>query len=111
MTAATGITMPPQAISRAHIVRSFGQAAAHYDEFAALQRAVADRLLTSIAMPAPATVFDLGCGTGYCLAKLRTRFPGAELVALDLALPMLRASADRVPDGTRRSIVHPAPAA
>jgi malonyl-CoA O-methyltransferase len=87
-------------IARAHIARSFGQAAAYYDEFAALQRAVADQLLAAISVQAPQAALDLGCGTGYCAAKLRARFPAAHLVALDLALPMLQASATRVTSDT-----------
>ena len=76
-----------------HIARSFGQAAAHYDEFAVLQREVADSLLVGIAVAAPGAMLDLGCGTGYCAGKLSARFPAAQLVALDLALPMLHAAA------------------
>jgi malonyl-CoA O-methyltransferase len=88
------------AIPLHHIARSFGQAAARYDEFAALQREVADELLTGIEVAAPATVLDLGCGTGYCAARLGSRFTSAQLLALDLALPMLHASAARVPHAT-----------
>ncbi|MGP1609206.1 MAG: methyltransferase domain-containing protein, partial [Burkholderiales bacterium] len=103
MSAAREVQTPAEAqpIQRAHIARSFGQAAAHYDEFAALQRAVADRLLLHAHAPAPETVLDLGCGTGYCAGRLRAQFPDANVVALDLALPMLRASATRVSEDTR----------
>lgn len=80
-------------IALTHIARSFGQAAAHYDEFAGLQREVADSLLAGVDVSAPGTMLDLGCGTGYCTGKLSARFPAAQLVALDLALPMLHATA------------------
>lgn len=89
-----------RSIPLTQIARSFGQAAAHYDEHAALQRDVADRLLDRIAATNPATALDLGCGTGYCAGKLGARFPDAQLLALDLALPMLHASAARVPHDT-----------
>lgn len=93
-----GAPRPP--IPLARIARSFGQAAARYDEHAALQREVADRLLQCIEQRiepgTPTTVLDLGCGTGYCADKLRARFPAAHLLALDLALPMLHASAARM---------------
>jgi malonyl-CoA O-methyltransferase len=85
------------AIPRAHIARSFGQAAARYDAFADLQRAVADRLLSMLDESMPARVIDIGCGTGYCSAQLATHFPGAQLLALDLAVPMLNATSARVP--------------
>jgi malonyl-CoA O-methyltransferase len=87
-------------IPLADIARSFGHAAAHYDEYATLQRAVADRLMASIDT-AGKTVLDLGCGTGYCAGKLGARFPSAQLLAIDLALPMLHASAARVPETTQ----------
>jgi malonyl-CoA O-methyltransferase len=82
-------------IPLAQIARSFGEAAARYDEHAALQREVADRLLSRTASTAPHLVLDLGCGTGYCASKLGAKFPDAQLLALDLALPMLQMSAAR----------------
>lgn len=87
-------------IPRAHIVRSFGRAATRYDTFADLQRAVADRLLAMLDDSAPACTLDLGCGTGYCSAQLAARFPDTQLIALDLAEPMLQATALRVPSQT-----------
>lgn len=79
-----------------HIARSFGRAAASYDAHAELQREVADALLAALSSAVvPATLLDLGCGTGYCSAALHARYPAAQLYALDLALPMLQASAQR----------------
>jgi malonyl-CoA O-methyltransferase len=79
-----------------HIARSFGRAATTYDAHAELQREVADALLAPLTqVAAPAAVLDLGCGTGYCSAALRARYPTTQLYALDLALPMLQASAQR----------------
>jgi malonyl-CoA O-methyltransferase len=71
--------------------RSFEQAAAHYDEAAALQQEVAGRLLERLQLMKiqPRRVLDLGCGTGQCIPGLMARYRGAELVALDIALPML----------------------
>jgi len=84
------------AIPLRHIARSFGRAAATYDAHAELQREVADALLAALPHTAvPATLLDLGCGTGYCSAALRACYPAAQLYALDLALPMLQASAQR----------------
>jgi malonyl-CoA O-methyltransferase len=94
---------PEQRVSIAstHIARSFGHAAARYDDFAELQREVADHLLTCVALKSPATALDLGCGTGYCTSKLAARFPSAQLFALDLALPMLHATSMRAPHDTQ----------
>lgn len=76
--------------------RSFDRAAASYDQAAALQRRVADRLLSGLD-GAPLRLLDAGCGTGYGTAGLRTRFPQATLYALDLAPAMLAAAQRRVP--------------
>jgi malonyl-CoA O-methyltransferase len=71
--------------------RAFGRAASDYAAIAVLQREVESRLLEQLvyAKQSPARILDLGCGPGRASAELRKRYPGAELVALDLALPML----------------------
>ncbi len=75
---------------RTRIARAFGRSASSYDNHAGLQRQVADSLLAMLPAHEQATqVLDLGCGTGYCSARLRQRFPESVVVALDLALPML----------------------
>lgn len=80
-------------ISRALIARAFGRAASRYDQHADLQRKVADELLSAIVQNVNAPqMIDLGCGTGYCSLMLRQQYPDAELLALDMALPMLEAT-------------------
>ena len=87
-------------IDKRSVAGSFGRAAASYDAHAALQRQVADRLLDGLApSAAPLRILDLGSGTGYCGARLRERFPAAQLVALDLSPAMLRQAMDRRPGG------------
>lgn len=80
-------------ISRALIARAFGRAASHYDQHADLQRKVAEELLSAITLDnAVPHMIDLGCGTGYCSLMLRQQFPAGQLLALDMALPMLQAT-------------------
>jgi len=71
--------------------RSFARAASTYDAHAVLQAEVGDRLLEHLELVRlePARVLDLGCGTGRSLPALRERYPQADLVALDIAAPML----------------------
>lgn len=78
----------------AHIRRAFGRAAATYDAHAALQAEVQARLQERLdELPiAPRRVLDAGSGTGRGTAALRKRYPQAQIIALDLALPMLRAA-------------------
>jgi malonyl-CoA O-methyltransferase len=89
----------PEALDLAEIRRAFDLAAASYDAHAVLQRVVCDRLLERLDFMTlqPARVLDVGCGTGYGLAHLRTRYAAAELCALDVAQAMLAAARARLP--------------
>lgn len=69
---------------------AFDRAAASYDAAAEFQRLICDRLVALLPCErTPATIADLGCGTGYTSAALATRYPQAELYALDFAPAML----------------------
>jgi malonyl-CoA O-methyltransferase len=71
--------------------RHFGRAARGYTAAAKLQRDVATRLAESLdyAKRPPARILDLGSGPGVDSAMLRKRFPKAQVIALDAAIPML----------------------
>ena len=74
--------------------RAFSRAASGYGSAAALQHAVEARLLESLDYlddRVPATVLDLGSGPGTAARALQRRWPKARVLAIDLALPMLRA--------------------
>jgi malonyl-CoA O-methyltransferase len=75
--------------------RSFDRAARTYDAAAAVQREIRTRLLErlDIVRLAPATVLDLGAGTGHASRELKRRYSSAKVIALDISLPMLRQSA------------------
>ncbi|HEX5755684.1 MAG TPA: malonyl-ACP O-methyltransferase BioC [Arenimonas sp.] len=78
---------------RRQLRRSFGRAAPNYAAVAALQREVESRLLEQLDYleeRKPARVLDLGCGPGRASAAMKQRWPKAEVIAVDMALPMLR---------------------
>jgi malonyl-CoA O-methyltransferase len=80
--------------------RSFGRAAPNYSAIAVLQREVEVRLLEQLDFlenKSPARVLDLGCGPGRSSAAMKQRWPKSEVIAVDVALPMLR----EVPRHTR----------
>jgi malonyl-CoA O-methyltransferase len=79
--------------------RHFSRAAQTYLAAAALQKEVEARLLEQVDVleQVPQCVLDLGSGPGRAAGTLKKRWPKAQVVAMDLALPMLR----QVPEQTR----------
>lgn len=81
-------------LDRERIRRNFGRAARSYEQHDALQREVQQSLLERLDfyLETPARVLDVGAGTGRGTALLKQRYAKAEVIAVDLALPMLRAA-------------------
>jgi malonyl-CoA O-methyltransferase len=78
---------------RRQLRRAFGRAAPNYAAVAALQREVEARLLEQLDYlddRAPQRVLDLGSGPGRASGAMKKRWPKAEVIAVDAALPMLR---------------------
>jgi malonyl-CoA O-methyltransferase len=76
----------------AHVRRAFGRAAATYDANAVLQHQVEAHLLGRLDFleTTPMRVVDLGCGPGHAALAMRKRWKSAQVIALDMAMPMLR---------------------
>lgn len=79
-------------LDRARVQRNFARAAQTYEQHDALQREVQQSLLERLDfyLESPARVLDVGAGTGRGTALLKKRYPKAEVIAVDLALPMLQ---------------------
>lgn len=76
-----------------HVRRAFSRAASSYAAAAALQREVEKRLLESLDYlegRTPQVVLDIGSGPGHASAAMKKRWPKAQVIALDMAEPMLR---------------------
>lgn len=83
----------PSMFDTRHVRRAFSRAASSYDAAAALQREVGKRLLESLdylEQRVPQVVLDVGSGPAHATAAMKKRWPKAQVIALDLALPMLR---------------------
>jgi malonyl-CoA O-methyltransferase len=95
----------PHDVDPAAVRRAFGRAAATYDAAAALQREVGSRMAQRLdyVKLAPARILDAGCGTGEAVGELAVRYPGARVIAFDIALPMTVAARSRA--RSRRSLV------
>ncbi|AEG01533.1 malonyl-ACP O-methyltransferase BioC [Methylomonas methanica] len=77
-------------LDKHRVKRSFAAAAAGYDRLASLQRQVGLDLLRRFPLSGGEEVIvDLGCGTGFLTHQLAADFSGQQLLALDIALPML----------------------
>jgi malonyl-CoA O-methyltransferase len=81
-------------IDKARVRASFDRAASSYDAAAVLQAEVRNRMLERLDLVriAPQRILDAGCGTGHATAALSGRFRKSEVLALDIALGMLKAT-------------------
>jgi malonyl-CoA O-methyltransferase len=82
-------------LDKAKIRHSFSSASLTYDGVAELQRTVGYALLETVDTPITGTLLDIGCGTGFLTSEL-LRFNPELLIALDMALPMLHATRDKL---------------
>ncbi|MGE5669546.1 MAG: malonyl-ACP O-methyltransferase BioC [Betaproteobacteria bacterium] len=91
----------PREVDPSAVRRGFARAAPTYDAAAALQREVGTRMAQRLdyVKLAPAAILDAGCGTGEAIGELSARYPGARIVGLDLALPMVEAARARAVSG------------
>jgi len=73
------------------IRRAFDRASASYDEAALLQAEVRSRMLDRLDLVElkPRIAVDAGCGTGHGSRALLRRYPGCQVIALDLSEGML----------------------
>ena len=79
-------------LDRRLLQRRFGRSAASADAGGFLAREVARRMAERLGYikHEPARILDLGCGVGPDFALLGERYPQAERIGLDFALPLLR---------------------
>jgi malonyl-CoA O-methyltransferase len=84
-------------IDKKQVRRAFNRAAPGYDAAAVVQREVCGRMLERLAYVKlqPARILDAGCGTGWGTRQLSERYSAAHVVALDMAIGMLRQSGAR----------------
>ena len=61
-------------------------------------KAIADWVHTNHPEFRPRRILDIGCGMGHNVLPIARRFPGAEIVAIDTGVPMLRYGHARATD-------------
>ncbi len=77
-------------IDKGKVKQSFSHAASHYDEIAVLQKKVGLDLLNRFDVDYSKRFLDLGCGTGFLTQELIQKGGAQEIIAVDLALSMLK---------------------
>jgi malonyl-CoA O-methyltransferase len=84
-------------LDKTKIRQAFSTASTTYDSVAALQRIVGYALLDKVDSNITGTFVDLGCGTGFLSAEL-LHFNPEQLIAVDIAMPMLQATRNKLLD-------------
>jgi malonyl-CoA O-methyltransferase len=81
-------------LDKQRVRQNFGRAATSYEKHDVLQQEVQSALLERLDFYTadPGRIVDVGAGTGRGTALLKKRYAKAEVIAIDLALPMLRAA-------------------
>jgi len=89
----------PHRLDKTLLRRAFERAAKSYDEAALLQREVGARMLERLDLMrlSPAIILDIGAGTGHASAALARRYKNTRVIAIDLAVPMLKQAQTHVP--------------
>ena len=87
----------PRDVDPAAVRRGFARAVSTYDRAAVLQREIGNRMAQRLdyVKIVPSAILDAGCGTGEAIGELALRYPGAQLIAFDIALPMVEAARRR----------------
>jgi malonyl-CoA O-methyltransferase len=79
-------------LDRRQVRHNFGRAARTYEKHDVLQREVQSVLSERLDFyeATPERIIDVGAGTGRGSALLKKKYPKAQVIAMDLAVPMLR---------------------
>jgi malonyl-CoA O-methyltransferase len=86
-------------IDKQLLQKRFSSNAKTYDQFANVQKKMADFLLKHLVIKrndsSPLHILEIGCGTGYLTAKLSRHFQNATITAIDLAPGMIEIAKQR----------------
>ncbi len=82
-------------LDKSRVRASFDRAARSYDAAAVLQHEVRQRMLARLdyLKITPQSILDAGAGPGHAARALAARYPASRVVALDIAMNMLRQAA------------------
>jgi malonyl-CoA O-methyltransferase len=97
----------PPRLDKQSVKKFFNRAAKSYDNAAILQEEVLSRLLQRLQYirHQPATVIDIGCGTGKGVQGLQKTYPRAQVYSTDIAHEMLIQARTRYRLWSRKRLV------
>lgn len=86
-------------INKQLLQKRFTKQAQSYDEFASVQKKMANHLLVNLNdEQADIHILEIGCGTGYLTERLLQQFPHCQIAAVDLAPGMIDMAKSRIYD-------------
>jgi malonyl-CoA O-methyltransferase len=105
------MAMTPAGFDSVQVRRAFDRAAGTYERSAVVAREVERRMAEKLhyLRITPTRVLDAGSGTGTAHAVLRARYPGVDLIEVDISTAMLRAARSRRGLGERLRALAGAP--
>lgn len=75
--------------NKKQVAENFSKCAASYEEYALLQKQMADDLIAGLPNLNPKAILDVGCGTGYLTLNLAQKFPQGKIIGIDNAPKMI----------------------
>ncbi len=88
------------------IRNNFSRNAAEYDDYAAVQKECAEKLITSVGEDKSfERILEIGCGTGIYTQMLREKFPDASITAVDISKEMITFAENKLRDAKTDFIV------
>jgi malonyl-CoA O-methyltransferase len=76
-------------INKKIMQKHFSRKAGTYDEYASVQKNMAEELIEMVKNQNPSEILDIGCGTGLLTQMLCEAFPKARITAVDIAPGMI----------------------
>jgi len=83
-------------LGKAIIEKNFSKSAYQYDEYAAIQRLAAERLVEEIPDGRFDSILEIGCGTGIYTRLLNMRFRQSNIRAVDISRRMVAIAREKI---------------
>ena len=79
-------------INKQMVSKNFSKSATTYDEHADVQKKCAEKLMDLVDLDYFERILEIGCGTGNYTSLLSKRYPGSNILAVDISDEMIKKS-------------------